>query len=159
VMMETEIWPHVLRQCRARGVRTILVNGRISARSYPRYRLARGFFRRVLADVDCCCMQGAESGRRIGGIGADPSRGIVTGSLKFDSMDLTTNPSGRGQDRVLRFFRVPDQRLVLIAGSTLRGEEGPVFAAFHRLRTAYPGALLIVAPRHPDRFAEVEQLA
>jgi 3-deoxy-D-manno-octulosonic-acid transferase len=159
VMMETEIWPHLLRQCRARGIRTILVNGRVSSRSYPRYRLARHFFRRVLADVDACCMQSAESARRIVDIGADPARVVVTGSLKFDSLDWTTAGAARAQDRVLRYFRVAADRLVLVAGSTLRGEEGPLLAAFHRLRAAHPGALLIVAPRHPDRFGEVEQLA
>lgn len=159
VMMETEIWPHLLRECRRRGIRTVLVNGRISARSYPRYRFARGFFRTVLADIDRCCMQGAESARRIVEVGADPARVVVTGSLKFDSLDLSTGGALRGADRVIRFFRVPDHRVVLIAASTLRGEEGPVFAAFHRLRTAHAGALLVVAPRHPERFAEVEQLA
>ena len=74
IMMETEIWPNLLRACRERGVKTMLVNGRISSRSYPRYRLARPFFRRVLADVDRFCMQSDESARRIIDIGADPRR-------------------------------------------------------------------------------------
>src|SRR5436190_6147042 len=65
VMMETEIWPNLLRLCRRRGVKTIMINGRISSRSYPRYRLARPFFRRVLADVDCFCIQSDESARRL----------------------------------------------------------------------------------------------
>jgi 3-deoxy-D-manno-octulosonic-acid transferase len=104
-------------------------------------------------------MQSHESARRIVDLGADPARVVVTGSLKFDSLDLGGTTAGRGQDRVLRFFRVPDQRLVLIAASTLRGEDGPVLAAFHRLRKDHPGALLILAPRHPERFKEVEQLA
>ena len=69
-MMETELWPNLLRECRRAGVKTVLVNGRISARSYPRYRLARRFFRRVLADVDRFCMQSEESARRIIEIGA-----------------------------------------------------------------------------------------
>ena len=72
VMMETEIWPNLLQACRRAGVRTLLVNGRISSRSYPRYRLARPFFRRVLANVDRFCMQGEESARRIIDMGADP---------------------------------------------------------------------------------------
>ena len=71
IMMETEIWPNLLRACRRDGVKTVLVNGRISSRSYPRYRLARRFFRRVLADVDRFCMQSDESARRIIDIGAD----------------------------------------------------------------------------------------
>src|SRR5882724_1383104 len=61
VMMETEIWPNLLRSCRKRGVKTIVINGRISSRSYPRYRLVRPFFRRVLSDVDRFCMQSEES--------------------------------------------------------------------------------------------------
>src|SRR5918999_3023286 len=72
IMMETEIWPNLLRACREAGVKTVLVNGRISSRSFPRYKLARSFFRRVLADVDRFCMQSDESARRIIDIGADP---------------------------------------------------------------------------------------
>ncbi|MGE3841088.1 MAG: 3-deoxy-D-manno-octulosonic acid transferase [Vicinamibacterales bacterium] len=159
VMMETEIWPQLLRQCHERGIKTVLVNGRISARSYPRYRLIRPFFRRVLEHIDLFCMQSAESAQRILDLGADPGRVSVTGSLKFDSLDWSVTASGRGQDRVLRFFRVSPQRVVLVAASTLKGEEGPVLTAFHRLRAAHPGALLILAPRHPDRFDDVVQLA
>src|SRR5262245_26393651 len=73
IMTETEIWPNLLRVCRARGIRTILINGRISHRSYPRYRLVRPFFRRVLADVDRFCMQSDESARRLVSLGADQS--------------------------------------------------------------------------------------
>jgi 3-deoxy-D-manno-octulosonic-acid transferase len=154
LMMETELWPNLLRACRARGVRTALVNGRISARSYPRYRLARGFIRRVLADVDLCCAQGEESQRRLIDLGADPSRVVVTGSLKFDALDR----GAAGRERVLRYFRVRDGRTVIVAASTLRGEEGPVLRAFRRVRATRPDALLIVAPRHPERFDEVAEL-
>jgi 3-deoxy-D-manno-octulosonic-acid transferase len=161
VMMETEIWPNLLRACHEQGIRTVLVNGRISSRSYPRYRLARPFFRRVLANVDRFCMQGEESARRIIDIGADPERVVVTGSLKFDSLDLPggAQPSDRGRNRVLRYFRVPPDRPVIIAASTLKGEEEPVFEAFQRIRARTPDTLLIIAPRKPERFDEVEQLA
>src|SRR3954463_1935088 len=80
IMMETEIWPNLLRACTRGGVRTVLVNGRISARSYPRYRLARPFFARVLDNVDRFCMQSDESARRIIDMGADPDKVDVTGS-------------------------------------------------------------------------------
>ena len=73
IMMETEIWPNLLRQCKRMDVATIMVNGRISSRSYPRYKLARPFFRKVLVDVDRFCMQSEESARRIIDIGADPA--------------------------------------------------------------------------------------
>src|SRR3954470_17599347 len=81
IMMETEIWPNLLRECRRRGVRTMMINGRISARSHRRYRLVRPLFRRVLADVDRFCMQSEESAHRLIDLGAEPSRVVVTGSL------------------------------------------------------------------------------
>jgi len=98
VMMETEIWPNLLRACRKRGVRTAVVNGRISSRSFPRYKLIRPFFRRVLADVDRFCMQSEESAYRLKQLGADPGRVTVTGSLKFDSLELPA-PTAHGKPR------------------------------------------------------------
>jgi len=160
VMMETEIWPNLLRLCRARGVRTLVINGRISARSYPRYRLIRPFFKRVLADVDRFCMQSEESARRLIDLGADPQRVSVTGSLKFDSLQIPTPTAhGKPRERVLRYFRVSASRIVIVAGSTMRTEEAAILGAFARIKSSSPGALLILAPRQPERFTEVEKLA
>jgi 3-deoxy-D-manno-octulosonic-acid transferase len=159
IMMETEIWPNLLRKCRRQGIRTVLVNGRISLRSYPRYRLARAFFRHVLTDVDRLCMQSDESARRIIDIGADPSRVTVTGSLKFDSLETPAMAAGRGASRVLRYFRIPPGRPVFMAASTFKGEEAAVLDAFAVVRRASPGALAVIAPRKPERFAEAEALA
>ena len=159
VMVESEIWPNLLRECRARGVKTVVVNGRISRRSFPRYRLVKRWFSRVLADIDRFCVQGDETARRLIALGADAGRVVITGSLKFDALQTVPVP-GRGPQRVLRFFRVRTGRPVLMAGSTLKGEEEPVVRAFNRLR-ATPGgqgALLVIAARHPERFAEVERL-
>ncbi len=175
VMMETEIWPNLLRACHRDGVKTVLVNGRISSRSYPRYRFVRFFFRRVLAHVDRFCMQGEESARRIIELGAARERVTVTGSLKFDSLEFnqarsTPSPSRqgaspvvhdvheRGRARVLRYFRVAPTRPVVIAASTLKGEEEFVLEAFQRIRATMPTALLIIAPRKPERFGDVERL-
>jgi 3-deoxy-D-manno-octulosonic-acid transferase len=160
IMMETEIWPNLLRACRDQGVKTVLINGRISSRSYPRYRLVRRFFRRVLADVDRCCMQSEESARRLVELGADPARVTVTGSLKFDSLELPAGTAhGKPRERVLRFFRLSPHRAVIVAGSTLRGEEAAVLRAFSRIKATQPGALAVIAPRHPERSGEVERLA
>src|SRR5690606_14446272 len=122
------------------GVRTVLVNGRISSRSYPRYKLARPFFKHVLADVDRFCMQSDESARRSIEIGADPSRVTVTGSHKFDSLAVPglTTALDRGRNRVLRYFRVTPDRPVIIAASTLKGEEEPLLEAFSRIRPTRP---------------------
>jgi 3-deoxy-D-manno-octulosonic-acid transferase len=156
LMMETEIWPVVLRECRLRGVKTAVVNGRLSTRSFPRYRMIRPFMRRVLQDVDRFCVQSDESARRFIELGADPARVVVTGSLKFDSLD----PPGqvRARDRALRYFRVSAARPVIVAGSTMKGEETAVLRAFRRARATSPSTLLILAPRHPERFTEVVQL-
>ena len=155
IMMETEIWPNLLNECRRRGVKTAVVNGRLSPRSFSRYRMVRGFMRRVLDHVDRFLVQSEESARRFIDLGADPARVVVTGSLKFDSLDLS---QARSRDRVLRYFRVPSSRPVIIAGSTMKGEESAVLRAFRRVRAASPNTLLVLAPRHPERFGEVEQL-
>jgi 3-deoxy-D-manno-octulosonic-acid transferase len=160
IMVETEIWPNILRLCRERGVKTAVINGRISARSYSRYKLVRPFFRRVLADIDRFCMQSDESAQRLIDLGADPARVTVTGSLKFDSLQMPT-PVAHGKPRVgvLRCFQISSARVVVVAGSTMKGEEAAVFRAFARIKSIAAGALLIVAPRHAPRFDEVERMA
>ena len=160
IMMETEIWPNLLRECRRRGIRTVMINGRISNRSYPRYRMIRPFIRRVLGDVDRFCVQSEESARRLIDLGANPAQVTVTGSLKFDSLELpAATAHGRPRERVLRFFQLPPSRTVVVAGSTLRGEEAAVLRAFAQIKSTMPGAMAILAPRHPERFPEVERLA
>jgi 3-deoxy-D-manno-octulosonic-acid transferase len=159
VMMETEIWPNLLNQCRKRGIKTAVVNGRLSPRSFPRYRMVRPLMKRVLDDIDRFLVQSEESARRFIDLGADPSRVVVTGSLKFDSLDLSsTAMQVRARDRVLRYFRVPQSRPVIVAGSTMKGEETAILRAFRRVRAASPSTLLVIAPRNPERFGEVEQL-
>lgn len=160
IMMETEIWPNLLRECRARGVKTAVVNGRLSARSFPRYRLIRPMMRRVLDHIDRFLVQSEESARRFIDLGADPARVVVTGSLKFDSLEVSpTALQARARDRVLRYFRVSSSRPVIVAGSTMKGEETSVLKAFRRVRSTMPNALLVLAPRNPERFSEAEQLA
>jgi 3-deoxy-D-manno-octulosonic-acid transferase len=161
VMMETEIWPNLLRQCKRIGVATVLVNGRISSRSYPRYKIAKPFFKNVLADVDRFCMQTEEAARRVIDMGADPAKVVVTGSLKFDSLDVpgALTLDGRGHNRVLRYFRMASGRPVIVAGSTMREEDQFVLQAFRRIKASTANPLLVLAPRHPERFAEVAQLA
>ena len=158
VLVEKELWPNVLRECRSRGVATMVISGRVSRRSFARYRLVRPLFRRVLAHIDRFCVQNDEMARRLTALGADPARIAITGSLKFDS--LNTAVPGRGAARVLRFFRVAPHRPVFIAGSTDKGEDQAVIRAFNRVRATSGGAnaLLVIAPRHPERFGDVERL-
>ena len=173
VVVDTEIWPNLLRACRRRGVGALVVNGRLSDRSFRRYRLARGCMGRVLADVGRICAQTEEWGRRFVAIGADPARVVVTGSLKFDAvgpLQAESRPvAGVGRaglagdagtgDRLRAAFDFARSRPVLIAASTLRGEEEPVLRAFGRVRRNAPDALLVIAPRHPERFDEARAIA
>jgi 3-deoxy-D-manno-octulosonic-acid transferase len=117
-------------------------------------------FKRVLAQVDRFCVQGEESKRRLIDLGADPSRVIVTGSLKFDSLEVpAASPHTRPRDRVLRFFRIASSRVVLVAGSTMRDEERALLKAFRHIKKTTANPLLILAPRHPERFGEAVDLS
>ena len=162
LVVDTEIWPNLLRACRRRGVAALIVNGRLSDRSFRRYRLARCCMRRVLADVGRVCVQTEEWGRRFVALGADPARVTVTGSLKFDAVGgppaASRSDVGVG-DSLRTAFAFARQRPVLIAASTLRGEEEPVLRAFGRARRTAPDALLVIAPRHPERFDEAREVA
>jgi 3-deoxy-D-manno-octulosonic-acid transferase len=159
VMVETELWPNLLRECRRRGIRTLLINGRVSPRSARRYALIQPLFRRVLADVEHFCVQGEDTQRRLVELGADPARITMTGSLKFDALEAIVARSIAAHG-VLRCFRMPPSRQVFVAGSTTKGEEEAVVRAFLRVRSAQSGAeaLLVLAPRHPDRVAEAEAI-
>jgi 3-deoxy-D-manno-octulosonic-acid transferase len=160
VMMETEIWPNLLRECRSRGVRTAVINGRISTRSFPRYRLVRPLFRRVLTLVDRFCVQGEETAGRLVELGAPRDRITITGSLKFDALHVPgTAGTARGAERVLRFLAVAEGRAVIVAGSTMPGEHEIVLKAFERIRTLAHNPLLVLAPRKPEHFAEAAALA
>ena len=161
LVVDTEIWPNLLRACRRRGVGALLVNGRLSDRSFRRYRLVRGCMRRVLADVGRVCAQTEEWARRFVAIGADPDRVVVTGSLKFDAVGgpAESSPDAETGDGLRAAFDFARSRPVLIAASTLRGEEEPVHRAFARIRRTAPDALLVIAPRHPERFEEARGIA
>jgi len=159
VTVDTELWPNLLRHCSRRGVKTALVNGRVSDRSFARYRLAGWFFRRALAPLDLCCAQSEESARRLTVLGVSPARVRVTGNLKFDTLDRPAPRAGWGPDDVRRVFRLSEGRTVVIAASTHSGEEGPVLDAFAAVRRRDSEALLVLAPRHPERAPELLAMA
>ena len=160
VMMETEIWPNLLQECRARGVKTVVINGRISTRSFPRYRLVKPLFRRVLTLVDRFCVQGDETAGRLAELGAPRDRITITGSLKFDALQVPgASGAARGAERVLRYFAVAEGRAVVVAGSTMPGEHEIVLRAFERIRTLAHNPLLVLAPRKPEHFGEAASLS
>jgi 3-deoxy-D-manno-octulosonic-acid transferase len=155
VAAETEFWPNFLRLAHASGSSVAVVNARISDRSFPRYRRCRRLMARVLRHVDLFLAQSQEDVRRLLEIGASPERVQVAGNLKFD-VAPPPEPAIFGSLRaaLVRGEGFP----VVVAGSTVEGEEPLVLAAFHELLRTYPHAVLILAPRHPERFVAVAEL-
>ncbi|MDE2058950.1 MAG: 3-deoxy-D-manno-octulosonic acid transferase [candidate division NC10 bacterium] len=154
LLTETEIWPNFLRKCAASKVPVAIINGRLSERSFSRYRLVRPFMRRVLQCVDLFCMQTGADAKRILALGASPERVHVVGNLKFDAALHADTSLLAEQWR--RELRIEAQRQVLVAGSTHAGEEEMLLQVFRGLRGEFPDLLLILAPRHPERVAQVE---
>lgn len=154
IALETELWPNLLRTLARRGIPAVVVNGRISDRSYRRYRLVRRLFRRTLGEVAGFGMQSEEDARRIIALGASPERVVVTGNLKMEAAG-----AGEGTERLWRrLLHLTDAEPVWIAGSTHRGEEEQVLEAYTRLRREVGRLSLILAPRHPERVGEIEAL-
>ena len=156
LIAETEIWPNFLRECSLYGIPIVLVNGRISGRSTRRYGWIRPFIRKTLGYFSALCMQTEMDRQRVLSLGAPPNRTEVCGNLKFD-----LKPAGEVsqlEERYRNLLCLPEDALVVVAGSTMKHEEEHVLFAFDRLKRQHPAATLILAPRHPERFKEVEQL-
>ena len=152
VLAETEFWPNFLRLAHATGARIAVVNARISDRSWPRYQRFRWALRRMLVNVDIFLAQTEEDSARLKSIGADPRRVQVTGNLKFD-VNLPAPPPI--VERLRRSLAAEGAGPVVVCGSTVEDEEPPLLKAFENLRVGHPRAVMILAPRHPERFDDV----
>jgi len=152
IIAETEIWPNFLRACRSRGTRVVMINGRISDKSFARYRLVRRWLRRVFEDYTIIGMQSDLDRRRIEAIGADPLKVTVFGNLKYDVIG-----AARPVDDELANW-LANWNPLWIAASTMPGEEEPVLEAFTSVRKTHPDLKLMIAPRHVDRFDAVEEI-
>jgi len=156
LVMETELWPRFFRECRRRGVPVALVNGRISEKSFGRYRRIRFFIKRVLADLQLAVMQTEEDAGRIRALGLEGGRVRVSGNVKFDMEDAGGHPL---TEELRQRFRVGEAgRPLVVAASTHAPEEAVLLEAFRRLAAGGTAPRLLVAPRHPERFAEVAAL-
>ena len=153
---ETEIWPNFLRLAKRKGVRTILVNGRISTRSFGRYRKTSFFWRKVLENLDVMSMVSDADAERIQAIGAKPERVIVNGNSKYDALAGQTEP--RFEEEMREILNINKEDKVFIAASTHRGEEEIVLRAYKRFLEKFPGMFLIIVPRHIERVREVEEI-
>jgi 3-deoxy-D-manno-octulosonic-acid transferase len=158
LVMETELWPRFFRECRARGVPVALVNGRLSEKSFRRYRLVRGFIRRVLSDLSLAVMQSHEDAARVRSLGLAPERIEISGNVKFDA---AASAAGTPLTDELRArFSFDNERPLVVAVSTHAPEERILLAAFKALDDARASRRprLLIAPRHPERFDEVASL-
>ncbi len=147
LIAETEFWPNFFRELTRAKIPSAVINGRISPKSFKNYLFFKTFFSQVFSHVTCFCMQSEQDAGRIRTLGAEPERIMVTGNLKFDQKLPITQS---------RPITIPPGKRVLTAGSTHRGEEAALLEIFTRLRAKYPDLILIIAPRHPERFDEVE---
>ena len=155
VIAETEFWPNFLRLAHASGARIAVVNARISDRSWPRYRRFRGLLRRLLANVDLFLAQTQEDAARLRDIGAGPERVRVSGNLKFD---IPAPAPPAIVESLRKSIAASAAGPVLVCGSTVDGEEPLLLKAFENLLVQHPRALMILAPRRPERFGAVAAL-
>jgi 3-deoxy-D-manno-octulosonic-acid transferase len=152
VLAETEFWPNFIRLCHKSGARIAVVNGRISDRSYPGYMRWRSVMKKILGNVNLFLTQSEVDRQRLLAIGVDPQKIRVSGNLKFDvpapaELPITTN--------LRPAFSEASAAPVIVAGSTVVGEELLLLNAFRNLLASHANAVMVLAPRNPERFEAV----
>jgi len=152
VLAETEFWPNLLSACFRRRIPVVVVNARISNHSWPRYRKLAWFWRPLLARLSRALAQSETDAERLRAIGCAPQRVSVAGNLKFDVRVAQ-------QSEVTQILRsICGGLRFVVAGSTLQGEEAALLDAWPQLLFAEPQLVMVIAPRHPERFAAVASL-
>ena len=155
-IMETELWPNLFRAARQRRTPVVLLNGRISDKSSRRYKRIRPFISRVLNDLTLATMQSQQDAQRIRELGLADDRIVALGNLKFDSAGSVADNKLTNQIR--ERFNFADDRPLFVAASTHEPEESVVLEAFRAVKQSHARLRLLLAPRHPERFAEVASL-
>ena len=156
LFLETEIWPAWITEARRMGIKTALVNGRISVRSIGRYLKFKPFFRDLLRKVDVFSMISQEDADRVQALGAEPHKIEVNGNSKYDLLATQADPAMEREMR--RILNLEPAHPVFIAGSTRGGEEEMVLDAYERILKESPDMVLVIAPRHIERTPEIESL-
>lgn len=156
LLMETEIWPRFFREVKRSGACLVIVNGRLSEKSFKNYSLLGRFVSRVLENLDLALMQGDADAERLVSLGVDPEKVFVTGNIKFDqSIDESEVVL---TDELRDRFSISTERPLIVAASTHSPEEVWVLKAFEELNASGRNARLLIAPRHPERFEEIAEL-
>ncbi len=156
LLMETELWPAFLRECELRQIPVAIVNGRLSDKSFRRYRMVKGFMKRVLSSIDLAIMQTEADAERIAALGMNQSKTFVAGNLKFDA---GAHPGATTLTQIFNERFELGNSLIILAASTHANEERIILAALKTLTLkATDRPRLVIAPRHPERFNEVASL-
>ena len=155
ILVETEIWPNFVLEARRQNIPVVLVNGRISDRSFPRYRMARKVLVPILDSISDFCMQSEQDSRRIRHLGAAAGHVQVTGNLKFDIQPPQINLAEL--ETFKSDLKLPETGRIWVAGSTHEGEEKQLVPVYQKLRKICPELFLILVPRHPERCRQVQE--
>jgi 3-deoxy-D-manno-octulosonic-acid transferase len=156
LISETEIWPNFLKAAKRQGIKTILVNGRISSRSFNGYIKIRPFIKKVLQNFDILSMIAKRDAKRIIAMGASSERVFINGNSKYDRLTDLANSSF--EEEIKAVLNISKEDKVFIAGSTRRGEEEIIIDAYLKFVNIHPDMLLVLAPRHIDRTEAVKEL-
>lgn len=155
LVIETELWPNVLRELQAQGVSSALVNGRLSTRSFQRYLWVQSFMKTVFSSFKVCLVQSERDAERMTALGASPERVHRTGNMKFDvelvglkSRSVQVNP---------HMMELQDDEVLLVAGSTHAKEEEILLDCYQNILKVYPNLVLLMAPRHIERSKQLEE--
>jgi 3-deoxy-D-manno-octulosonic-acid transferase len=155
LIMETELWPNFLRECRSQNIPVVLVNGRISRQSFRRYRLVRFLLRSVLENLNLAIMQSAADAGRIAELGLSKQKILTSGNLKFDANSVAT--TAQTTELIKQRFGLDQSKPLILAASTHSPEEKILMETFLSLRERN-SLRLMIAPRKPERFHEVAQV-
>lgn len=155
IIVETEIWPNLISALYRRKIPIILLNGRISADAFRRYRMVKIFLKKVLDKISLFSMQTKEDASRINSLGALKEKIVINGSMKFDILAQAT---GLQNAALEVFLDLHTEDEFLVAGSTHRGEEEIILEVYREIRDEFPRLKLLLAPRHIERAREIEKL-
>lgn len=156
VPVETEVWPNFIRLCKKQGIRVAMVNGRISPRSFRKYRLTRFFWKDIFNMIDTIGAISPIDEVRLRHLGVYASKLHLMGNAKYDGLAAKSSPALR--DEIGAVLNLSEGARVLVAGSTHGGEEEVVLHVYRRLREEFPDLLLIIVPRHIERTGEIQAL-
>jgi 3-deoxy-D-manno-octulosonic-acid transferase len=157
ILVETEFWPNFIREARRSGAKIILVNGRISAKSFGKYQTIKVFLKDIFSNFERLSMREAADKERVIALGAPADKVVISGNIKYDQIadnKEAIKPAAKDYEE----FGLNNEALVMVAGSTKDGEEEIILGAYRKISEQFPNLRLIIAPRHLKRLKEVEKV-